>query len=194
MARQIGPQEAPSALLEAASVMLEGADRVLGTTALNKALFYLDLASLLRTGKTATGDTRYVALKAGPVVEGYHARLIAELERLLIAQQDDDDPSFKPVALLHAVRPKFLSQEQRKLAALIARWAKKLGASGVSEFAHKNPGWIEAWADGHGQGREIDMRLALQQLMDEDPWLSEPMSSEEKAAFDAADTGKASGW
>jgi hypothetical protein len=194
MARQLDANEAPSPLLEAASVLLESADRVLGTTALNKALFYLDLASLLHTGQTVTGETRYVALKAGPVVEGYHARLIAELERLLIAQQDDDDPSFKPVALLHAVRPKFLSQEHRKLATVIARWAKKLGAAGVSEFAHKNQGWVEAWAEGRGQGREIDMRLAMQQLMDEDPWLSEPMSSEERAAFDAADTGKASGW
>ncbi len=47
------PQPVPL-LVDAASVLLEDAGRSLLTTSLNKALFYLDLHSLLETGETVT--------------------------------------------------------------------------------------------------------------------------------------------
>jgi len=177
------PCEAPSALLESAGVVLESAGRSLGITVLNKALFLLDVQSLLNTGSTATGATRYVALKAGPVVESYSDRLVGELERLAIAMQDDDDPTFKPVTLLRPVKPKFLVEEKLELARRVGKWVRGKTATELSTYLHQNPGWIEAWRGGDGQGDEINLRIAMQQLLDDDPWLKEPLNDEERTAF-----------
>ena len=194
------PREDASALLEAAAVLLEGAEGSLLTTSLNKALFYLDLLALRETGKTVTGET-YVALKAGPVIESYRARLISELERNNIAMQDDDNPSYMPVVLLHPVKPKHLDDAVLKIAKDVGRWAKSKQAIELSNFSHENMAWQIAWNGGAGQGTKIDLRIAMQQLMDgdpwmskSDPWMSESMTSEEKAAFDDADDDKAEAW
>ncbi len=187
------PLEAPSALLEAAAVLLEGAGGSLLTTSLNKALFYLDLHALLDTGATVTGET-YVALRAGPVVEGYRERLIGELERTRIAMQDDDNPSYMPVILRHPVKPTRLGAGLVAMAHTIGRWAASKQAVELSDFSHENPAWQLAWDRGSGQGSSIDMRLAIQQLADADPWLDEPLSPSEKSAFGAADVGVSRPW
>jgi hypothetical protein len=186
-------REAPSVLLEAAAALLEGAGGSLLTTSLNKALFYLDLHALLETGETATGET-YVALRAGPVIEGYRVRLIEELERSRIAMQDDDNPKYMPVVLLHPVKATRLGAEVLALARVIGAWAASKQAGELSDFSHENAAWKLAWDNGAGQGSALDLRLAIQQLADDDPWLQEPVSAEEKAAFDAADQGEANGW
>jgi hypothetical protein len=187
------PLEAPSALLEAAALLLEGAGGSLLTTSLNKALFYLDLHALLDTGATATGET-YVALRAGPVVEGYRERLIGELERCRIAMQDDDNPSYMPVILRHPIKPTRLGQDLLALARTVGRWAASKQAIELSDFSHENPAWQLAWDRGNGQGSSIDLRLAIQQLADADPWLDEPTSPDERAAFEAADAGASQTW
>jgi Protein of unknown function (DUF4065) len=185
------PLEAPSALLEAAAVLLEGAGGSLLTTSLNKALFYLDLHALLESGTTATGET-YVALRAGPVVEGYRERLIGELERCRIAMQDDDNPSYMPVILRHPIKPTRLGAEMLAMARTVGRWAASKQAGELSDFSHENAAWRLAW--DAGQGSSIDLRLAIQQIADADPWLDAPVSPEEAAVFDAADGGAARPW
>ncbi len=186
------PREAPSALIEAAAIILANAGRSLGITVLNKALFKLDLVALLETGKQATGAT-YVALEKGPVVESYKRELVGELERLAIAMQDDADDDYggapvgKPVHLLHNVKPKFLDAEVLKLAKEVGAWSKDQNATKVTDFFHKNPGWISAWNDGAGQGAEINMHLAMQQLLDEDPWMKQPATEEEKKVLAVPD-------
>ena len=184
---------APSALLEAAAALLESAGGSLLTTSLNKALFYLDLAAFLETGETATGET-YVALRAGPVIEGYHVRLIEELERNRIAMQDDDNPKYKPVLLLHPVEPTHLRPDVLDLAREIGAWAGSNQAGELSDYSHENPAWRLAWNGGAGQGSALDLRIAIQQLGDKDPSIHAPASAEEKAAFEAADDGAADVW
>lgn len=187
-------KEASSPLLESAGVVLEhAAKRTLLTTSLNKALFYLDLHALMVTGTTVT-KVPFVALKAGPVVESYNERLIRPLESAGIAMQDDDDPRYKPVILTGAVKIVHLSDQHVKLARTAATWASKLNATELSLFSHDNPGWIAAWADGDGIGRRINMRLAMQQILDEDPWLKETLTDDERAAFASADDGEAVEW
>lgn len=193
MVAKNGTREAPSALLEAASLLLSEAGGGLLTTNLVKALFYLDIESLLETGKTATNET-YVALKAGPVVQDYPTKLIQALEESKLALQEDDNPDYKPVVLLHGVKRKFLSEVQMKILRKIAQWAKTETATAVSVFSHDNPGWVAAWKDGAGKGDEIDLRLAMQQLVDDDPWMTQAWTDEEKALLDKADSGEAVDW
>ncbi len=187
------PQEPLSPLLEAAAALLAGAGGSLLTTSLNKALFYLDLHALLETGETATGET-YVALTAGPVIESYRVRLIEELERNRIAMQDDDNPAYMPVILLHPPASSHLNPTVQELARKIGAWAKSKKAGELSEYSHQNPAWKLAWNKGAGQGSPLDLHLALQQLADEDPWLDEPISTRERAAIDAADEGEVETW
>lgn len=187
------PLEAPSALLEVAAVVLEGAGGSLLTTSLNKALFYLDLHALLDSGVTATGEV-YVALRAGPVVEGYRERLIGELERCRLAMQDDDNPSYMPVILRHPIKPTRLTEEVLALARRVGRWAASKQAGELSDFSHENPAWQLAWDRGKGQGSSIDLRIAIQQIADADPWVDAPVSPEETATFESADGGASRAW
>jgi len=189
----VEPREAPSALTEAAAIILESAGRSLGITVLNKALFKLDLLALLETGTQAT-DATYVALKAGPVVQSYGQCLVGELERVAIAMQDDDDPMNKPVTVLHAVKPKFLSREHVRLARSTGEWAKGKTATELSKLFHLNPGWIQAWRDGAGQGFEINMRIAMQQVVDDDPWIRAAPTEVEKKVFGEPDPPDLVSW
>lgn len=74
------PNEKSRRLIEAACAVLHAApDRSLNAVVLNKALFYLDLASLRDRGETITHNS-YIALQNGPVVAKYPQRLIKPLE------------------------------------------------------------------------------------------------------------------
>ena len=174
------PIETDSPLLEAAGILLENADGQLFTTHLNKALFYLDAESLLETGKPVT-DANYVALKRGPVVENYGLRLVNALAAAQIAMQDDEDPRWKPVILLHRVVPRHMNARQVAMAAKWAKWAKSKTADELSHYSHDNDAWIIAHA--RGEGSSINLHLAIQQLMDEDPWLKEEATEDEKSAL-----------
>ena len=67
-------------LMEAAAAILNAApEHRLNAVVLNKALFYLDLASLRDRGEPVTHNS-YIALQNGPVVAKYQQRLIEQLE------------------------------------------------------------------------------------------------------------------
>lgn len=148
---------------------------------LNKALFYLDLASLRDEGETLTRSA-YVALNQGPVLAKYKKRLVGELERQGLARQESGSGLAKPVCLEeHAIDAKPLSEKHRELAEKVARWASRRTAGDLSELSHQNIGWQLAHAEGQGASkppRPIDLSIAMQQLVDEDPWLDEPLDSE----------------
>ena len=193
-----GPSDEQSArLLEAAAFLLEGAGGVLNTTPLIKALFYLDLVVMLDSGLPATRAT-YLALGQGPVIAKYPTRLIGALAREELAIQSDQDDGTKPVSLLRAPdAPRFLSAEHCVLAKKIAQWAKTQGAVKLSSFSHQNVGWQIAWSNGlggSGPARSIDLRVAMQQIGEDDPWLSEQPSAAERHAFEHSDTQPGAVW
>lgn len=182
-------------LMEAAALLIQAApNHMLLTVNLNKALFYFDLHVLLDTGKTATGAP-FVALKNGPVVESYQARLLGGLEHLGLAMQDDDDPNYKPVILTHELNTLHFSEQVQKIAAKVGQWAGNKSARDLIDYSHENAGWLLAYGkDGDGLGRAINMRIAMQQLASDDPWLNEALTDEETAAFAGADEGEAIEW
>lgn len=189
------------ALLAAATALLEASPgKTLQITNLNKALFYLDLHALLILGRTITHNT-FIALKEGPVIAKYEDRLVGQLEKAGIAtQQRDANKNEKPVVLCNArAAPKRLADEEVPIARRVAKWAAAKSAGWISRYAHDNAGWKLAWEKSGSGARgsnklPIDMMIALQQLADEDPWLDEPLSPDEKAAVDAVDAGEVEPW
>jgi uncharacterized phage-associated protein len=163
-------------LVEAAALVLEGAGGWLYVTSLNKALFYADVRALLQTGKTIT-DTTYVALPAGPVVAQYKRRVVAALEAAGLAEQDDTDGSSKPLYLIGAPVRKRISEEQATILRRVGEWAKSKTATWLCEYSHENPGWTVAYETGLKAklpAKLINLRIAMQQLVDEDDWMSGP--------------------
>ncbi len=79
----------------------------------------------------------------------------------------------------------------------IGRWAKKESASALSDYSHKNIGWQLAWAAGLGQShpaQKVDLHIAMQQIMERDPWLDEEPTSEVEQAFAFADSEPGTVW
>jgi hypothetical protein len=186
-------REAPSPLLEAAGFILESAGGTLLTTQLIKALFYLDCEAILELGAPFTGAI-HVALQHGPIVESYNETLLRPLELARIAVQDNEAGMGKPVALTHAVKRKHLTPKQAELARARGFKAKEKNSTEWTSYAHENPGWIAAWRDGDGQGSPINMRIAVQQLLDDDPWMSAPLTETEKKVFEEPDPSDLVPW
>ncbi len=190
------PSEHNERLLEAAAVLLQEAGGSLPITSLNKALFYLDLEVLLHKGETLTQVT-YLALPAGPVVAKYTTKLVAALDDAGLAEQDDRGDGSKPVYLTGEPPQRFVVGPVRAVASRIATWAKRKPASALSRFSHLNEGWKIAFTGGLGArkpAQKINMRIAMQQLIDRDPWLDEKPRGEVAEAFEAADAEAGVEW
>lgn len=171
--------------IEAAMALLQSSpDLRLQITNLNKALFYLDLIALRDHGRTVSG-ARYLAYKAGPVIEDYKG-LIKKLEAEGLAVQEDDGGMSKPVRVVRALEARdfyCLNEAERRLAARVAVGAAARSATGLSDHSHRNVGWQQARVRGESQ--PVNLRLALQQMMADDPWLDEPWSKEESDQLEA---------
>ncbi len=178
--------EATVALLDAAP------DRRMNAVTLNKALFYLDLACLRDFGETVTQNT-FVALDFGPVVAKYPQRVFKPLEANGLAKQLDQWDGAKPLELQKTLpRPDFLNEPRRELAEQVGAHFANLSSSKASDFSHDNPGWQLAYANGLRAGnpaQPIDLLIAMQQILEDDPWLHEPHSLDDAvlAAADEAD-------
>lgn len=170
-------------LMEAAMAVLQATpDHQLKIVVLNKALFYLDLLALRDLGRMVTGQT-YVALPNGPVVDSYKRTVVAALSEANLAEQIKGEGNSKPIRVVKALD--VFSQ----IDASDLHLAQQVGASftpftslAVSSFSHHNPGWIVArqkYVEG-APAPVIDMRLALQQLCDDedDAWLDEPIDAD----------------
>ena len=187
-------------LVETVEAVLMGtpADRRrVGITTLNKALFYADLVALRDLGRTLTG-ARYHALQFGPVVEDYPTKLIDVVERAGVARQaEGDDGLEKPVVLVETPPFSILDEDEVQIARNIGSKTAQMTATKLVRMSHENLGWKLAWDAGRGQGKpavQINMLIALQQLADDDPWLTAPVDDDLRAAFDRATPDSGSIW
>lgn len=179
-------------LVEAASAILAAAPgRRLNAVVLNKTLFYLDLASLRDRGATVTGNP-YIAIQQGPVVAKYQQRLIAQLEARGIARQINEWNGAKPIRLEAPLEHfRFLDADAMALASAVTAFFAEATSKQASDYSHLNPGWQLAWNDYRRLGKPsaIDMRIAMQQIVEDDPWMEAPVLEDDEilAAADAED-------
>jgi len=178
-------------LIEAASAILNVApERSLNVVVLNKVLFYLDLAALRDRGDTITHNT-YIAIQNGPVVAKYQQRLIRQLEELGVARQISQWNGSKPIILQRSPEHfEFLDSEALSTVAEVTNFFADATSRIASEFSHLNSGWKLAWDHylREGQPTAINMRIAMQQIIESDPWMRVPLSTdpESLAAADEA--------
>ena len=197
MLTQEQKDERRARLLEAASALLCGADgQRLQMVNLNKAIFYLDLVCLRDLGSPIT-NTTFVALKQGPVVAHYEKRLVLPLLESGIAVGEPEGQS-KPIKLISPLFPmKYVTPQIQQLAENVGGWISRKTATEVSHYSHKNLGWKRAYRNGlgaHAKPQPIDLSIAMQQIVDVDPWLLEPLGEESLAAVAAADQGGGADW
>lgn len=155
----------------------------MGITVMNKALFYADLCALRDLGETIT-RSGYIALPAGPVLNHYERSLIKLLERLGLAEQTRDGWE-KPLVARVKVDPfELLTDEEVGIAQLVSRRIHGKSATWVSEYSHENDAWISAFRAGNGTS--INMICALQQVIEDDPWVDVPSDAAMIQALDRA--------
>jgi hypothetical protein len=189
-------QDKRTRLLEAAAALLNAAPgNCMNTVALNKGLFYTDLACLRDRGETFTQNS-YIALPMGPVVAKYPQRLISQLKESGIAVQQARENA-KPVKLLKLPAFAFITDDVLDIARKVSLWCCGQTSAGVSEFSHGNPGWLIARQDeqiAKGKKQAIDLHIAMQQIIESDPWIDEPLTSASMAACVLADTQTGHSW
>lgn len=183
-------------LIEAASAVLNAApDHRLKTVVLNKALFYLDLAALRDRAETITGNS-YIALQQGPVVAKYDQRLIGEIEAQGIAKQVSEWDGSKPVLLESCPEHfQYVDADAMILVSAVTSYFAGLSSRQASDFSHENPGWQLAWDTYRRTGRPtaVNMRIALQQIVEDDPWMDLPLLNDDEILA-AADNGAGADW
>ena len=184
------PEERSERLIEAASAILNAApDRRLNIVVLNKALFYLDLASLRDRGATITHNA-FIAIQHGPVIAKYPKRLVGQLEGLGIAKQISQWDGSKPI-VLESCRPHFLDSDAMILASAVTNFFADASSRQASDYSHENAGWKRAWVESQRTGKPsvVNMRVAMQQIIEADPWMELPLIDDEQllAAADNAD-------
>lgn len=171
-------------MLYAARLLLEYAGGRLPRLNLMKGLFYLDLEWLLEKGETFTGAT-WVALENGPVVEDYKVQLVRPLlDAADVEERKVVSAPFAGVPKVLVLREPPVQPEDEHLELVARRVATFVSDPDVdiSAYTHENPAWIEAYRAG--PGTRIDMVLAMLQVQDEDPWLNEPFTEEERSRID----------
>jgi uncharacterized phage-associated protein len=189
-------QEKSDRLIETAIAALSASpSHRLNAVVLNKALFYIDLASLRDHGATLTGNT-FVAIQWGPVIAKYAQRLIGPLESRGIARQTSEWDGSKPIVL--EARPSefhFISAESLLLVSDVVTFFADATSRRASEFSHQNPGWQLAWSEFRRTGRPcaIDMRVAMQQIIEDDPWMDVPLADDDEV-LRAADAELGEDW
>jgi uncharacterized phage-associated protein len=193
----VSADEKKGRLLEAAVAVLSGADgQQLNIVLLNKALFYLDLSCLRDFGQPFTCNP-FVALEMGPVVAKYPQRLVKQLSDSGLAVQERKGDAL-PVRLVRRIEaPSFINEAIARRAAKIGQDFSRMTSKQASKLSHDNPGWELAYAEGLKVGKKvlsIDMQIAMQQIVDEDPWLTQPLSRELLTLANAADSGEGESW
>jgi hypothetical protein len=190
------PNEKSERLIEAASAILNAApNRRLNTVVLNKALFYLDLASLRDHGETITHNS-YIALQQGPVVAKYNSRLIGQLESRGIGKQISEWDGSKPIILEACPQHfEFVNADAMILVSAVTSYFADATSRKASEYSHDNPGWQLAWDESRRSGTPtaVNMRIALQQIVEDDPWMDLPLLNDD-AILAAADAGSGADW
>lgn len=176
-------------LLEAAMALLQASPgQRMNTVILNKALFYLDLLALRELGHAITGSA-YVALDQGPVVAKYDKRLVDALAKAGLAEQQTQGMA-KPIVVKNRIE-KFdsLGDVEKNLVATVAKAISRFSSTEASDRSHNNPGWIAAYESGKkatGKPKVINMLVAMQELVDEDEWMTADLDDSTKDAVNRA--------
>ena len=183
-------------LLESAAAILSFTpEEKLNIVVLNKALFYLDLASLRDFGSPISCNT-FIALKQGPVVAKYPKRLVNALVEEGIASQESFEDS-KPVVLERLPKHlEFIDSGLEKLVQHIALWFSDKTSKEASDFTHQNPGWTMAYQEGIAKSqppKPINLYVAMQQIVDSDPWMDSSYALDSEAVS-AADRDEGVPW
>ena len=190
------PADKMERLVEAAAAILNAApSHRLNVVVLNKVLFYLDLAALRDRAVTITGNT-FLGIQQGPVVARYQKRLIGQLESRGIAAQISEWDGSKPVLLESAPdHIRFLDTDAMTLISAVTTWFASKTSGQASEFSHENPGWQLAWSEYRRTGRPcpINMRIAMQQIIEDDPWMDTPLLNNDDVLAEA-DHGAGADW
>ncbi len=183
-------------LIEAASAVLNAApSHRLNAVVLNKTLFYLDLAALRDRAETITGNT-FIGIQQGPVVAKYPQRLIGQLESRGIAKQISEWDGSRPIFLEASPQHfQFLDSEAMALVSVVTSFFADSTSRWASDYSHENPGWQLAWNEYRRTGRPcaINMRVALQQIIEDDPWMDLPLLNDDEILA-AADAGVGVDW
>ncbi len=183
-------------LIEAASAVLNAApNRRLNVVVLNKALFYLDLASLRDRAATITGNT-YIAIQQGPVVARYPQRLIGQLEARGLGKQISEWNGAKPIFLeTYPEHFKFIDADAMSLVSAVTAFFSDATSRQASDYSHENPGWQLAWNEylRTNKPSAINMHVALQQIVEDDPWMDLPLMNDDEILA-AADAGVGVDW
>jgi Protein of unknown function (DUF4065) len=131
-------------LVEASMALLQASpEGQLNIVVLNKGLFYLDLMALRDLGRTITGAC-YVALPQGPVVDNYQQRIVRALESAGMAEQLEVGRA-KPIRVKAPIEDfKHLSESEVVLASGLSKKIASMTSTTMSDFSHKNEGWILA--------------------------------------------------
>ena len=183
-------------LIEAASAVLNAApDRRLNIVVLNKAIFYLDLASLRDRGATIMHNA-FIAIQNGPVIAKYPRRLISQLETRGIARQVSLWDGSKPI-VLESCSPhfNFLDSDTMILASAVTTFFADASSRQASDYSHENPGWKRAWIESQRTGKPsaVNMRVAMQQIIEADPWMEVPLV-DDAMLLAAADNAVGDDW
>jgi len=173
----------------------------LQVTNLNKALFYVDLLALRDTGSTLTGAT-YLGMDQGPTVADFQRKLVKRLVRAGWAEQVEQGMA-KPLRVLKQIDPsEIFSPDEVDLLADMAKAVAKQTATWLSDLSHENVGWQIAHERGrqvgNGAAAPIDMRIALQQLPDDEsdvsPWIKAPLTKQETTLVNERTRATAKPW
>lgn len=161
---------------EAAMAILQATpEKQLGITVMNKALFYADLCALRDLGETIT-RSGYIALPQGPVLNHYERSLVKKLDALRLAEQVREGWEKPLIARKELESFTLLTAEEVGIAQLVARKIHSKTATWVSEYSHENDAWQQAFRAR--TGTSISMVLAMQQVLEEDPWLDEELDED----------------
>jgi Protein of unknown function (DUF4065) len=192
----MNPNEKSQRLIEAASAVLHAAPgHSLNVVVLNKVLFYLDLVSLRDRGETVTQNS-FIALQNGPVIAKYPKRLIGSLEEQGIARQESRWDATKPLVLVKSpTHFEFLDSDSMIMVSDVASFFADATSAAASDYSHKNPGWQIAWNQYQRELKPmaINMRIAMQQIVESDPWMTTPLVNDDEILA-AADAGIGDDW
>ena len=52
----------------------------------------------------------------------------------------------------------------------------------ASDYSHENPGWKRAWIESQRTGKPsaVNMLVAMQQIIEADPWMEVPLIDDDK--------------
>lgn len=181
----MSPSAQPPRVVVAAAHALDAArNQQMKIVILNKTLFFADLFALRDLGHLITGS-KYVALKMGPVVANYDRKIVKKMRKLGLAEQLSLGMA-KPLKLTGDVPSGVLGDEEVDYVRAVAEKLAGKRSADVSEFSHENVAWRLAYEAGQARGEQacvVNLHLALQQIVDADPWLNQDDDAQAREAL-----------